>query len=139
MLLTDEYAGLCLMYQAIHGGEDEFNAPRAKDEADIKLNFDKDEIIPNGYESYESYLDDINDFLFKYQTIFTTKKYNSSQNIGNNSNSSFNQNWRLRKKSNNSSINIIKNNRKQKNKNDVPKHVVFLVESGGLEPSTFRV
>jgi hypothetical protein len=40
MLLTDEYAGLCLMYQAIHGGEDEFNAPRAKDEADIRLNFD---------------------------------------------------------------------------------------------------
>ena len=24
-------------------------------------------------------------------------------------------------------------------KNDVSKHVVFLVESGGLEPSTFRV
>ena len=42
--------------------------------------FDKDEIIPNGYESYESYLDDINEFLYKYQTVFTTKKYNSSQN-----------------------------------------------------------
>lgn len=41
MLLTDEYAGLCLMYQAIHGGEDEFNAPRTKDEADIRLNFDQ--------------------------------------------------------------------------------------------------
>ena len=25
--------------------------------------FDKDEIIPNGYNSYESYIDDINDFL----------------------------------------------------------------------------
>ena len=41
MLLTDEYAGLCLMYQAIHGGEDEYNAPRAKDQADINLNFDQ--------------------------------------------------------------------------------------------------
>lgn len=41
MLLTDEYAGLCLTYQAIHGGEDEYNAPRAKDQADINLNFDQ--------------------------------------------------------------------------------------------------
>lgn len=41
ILLTDEYAGLCLMYQAIHGGEDEFNAPRAKDEADIIKNFNQ--------------------------------------------------------------------------------------------------
>lgn len=41
MLLTDEYAGLCLMYRAIHGGEDEKNAPRAIDEADIVKNFDK--------------------------------------------------------------------------------------------------
>ena len=41
ILLTDEYAGLCLMYQAIHGGEDEFNAPRVKDEVDIRLNFDQ--------------------------------------------------------------------------------------------------
>ena len=27
------------MYQAIHGGEDVFDAPRAKDEADIIKNF----------------------------------------------------------------------------------------------------
>ena len=40
ILLTDEYAGLCLMYQAIHGGEDELNAPRMKDEIDIIKNFD---------------------------------------------------------------------------------------------------
>ena len=41
MLLTDEYAGLCLMYRAIHGGEDELNAPRAVDQIDITSNFDK--------------------------------------------------------------------------------------------------
>jgi hypothetical protein len=40
MLLTDEYAGLCLMYQAIHGGEDKLDAPKAIDEADIIKNFD---------------------------------------------------------------------------------------------------
>lgn len=41
ILLTDEYAGLCLMYQAIHGGEDKFDAPRAIDEADIINNFNQ--------------------------------------------------------------------------------------------------
>lgn len=41
MLLTDEYAGLCLMYQAIHGGEDKLDAPKAIDEADIIKNFDQ--------------------------------------------------------------------------------------------------
>lgn len=41
ILLTDEYAGLCLMYQAIHGGEDELNAPREQDEADIIKNFNQ--------------------------------------------------------------------------------------------------
>lgn len=41
MLLTDEYAGICLMYQAIHGGEDKLDAPKAIDEADIIKNFDQ--------------------------------------------------------------------------------------------------
>lgn len=45
MLLTDEYAGLCLMYQAIHGGEDKLDAPKAIDEADIIKNFDQILII----------------------------------------------------------------------------------------------
>ena len=31
MILTDEYAGLCLMYQAIHGEEDKKNMPNPKD------------------------------------------------------------------------------------------------------------
>ena len=41
MILTDEYAGLCLMYSAIHGEEDKVNAPRVEDEVDLDLNFDK--------------------------------------------------------------------------------------------------
>lgn len=41
MILTDEYAGLCLMYSAIHGEEDKVNAPKVEDEVDLNLNFDK--------------------------------------------------------------------------------------------------
>ena len=41
MILTDEYAGLCLMYSAIHGEEDKINAPKMEDELDLNLNFDK--------------------------------------------------------------------------------------------------
>ena len=40
--------------------------------------FDKDEIIPKEYDSYESYIDDINDFLYKYHVLFTNNIYNSS-------------------------------------------------------------
>jgi len=40
--------------------------------------FDKDEIIPKEYNSYESYIDDINDFLYKYHVLFTNNIYNSS-------------------------------------------------------------
>jgi hypothetical protein len=31
MILTDEYAGLCLMYAAVHGEEDKTNMPNPKD------------------------------------------------------------------------------------------------------------
>ena len=41
MILTDEYAGLCLMYSAIHGEEDKKDAPKVEDEIDIEANFDK--------------------------------------------------------------------------------------------------
>ena len=41
MILTDEYAGLCLMYNAIHGEEDKINALKVEDEIDLDLNFDK--------------------------------------------------------------------------------------------------
>ena len=41
MILTDEYAGLCLMYSAIHGEEDKKDAPKVEDEIDIETNFDK--------------------------------------------------------------------------------------------------
>ena len=41
MILTDEYAGLCLMYSAIHGEEDKINAPKMEDELDIEANFNK--------------------------------------------------------------------------------------------------
>lgn len=33
IILTDEYAGLCLMYQAIHSGEDKYKMPNPNDEA----------------------------------------------------------------------------------------------------------
>ena len=41
MILTDEYAGLCLMYSAIHGEEDKKNAPKVEDELDLNLNFNE--------------------------------------------------------------------------------------------------
>lgn len=40
IVMTDEFSGLCLMYQATHGGEDQLDAPMAKDEIDIVNNFD---------------------------------------------------------------------------------------------------
>ena len=40
MILTDEYAGLCVMYQAIHGEEDKKNPPNPADEEQIRKNFD---------------------------------------------------------------------------------------------------
>jgi hypothetical protein len=40
MLLTDEYAGLCLLYRAVHGEEDKKNAPKKADDFDIINNFD---------------------------------------------------------------------------------------------------
>ena len=39
-VLTDEFAGLCLMYQAIHGGEDKVNMPNPMDEEEFIENFD---------------------------------------------------------------------------------------------------
>lgn len=41
IVLTDEFAGLCLMYEAIHGGEDKKNAENPKEQADIVANFNK--------------------------------------------------------------------------------------------------
>ena len=40
MILTDEYAGLCLMYQAIHGEEDKQKMPNPQDEEAFVANFD---------------------------------------------------------------------------------------------------
>ena len=39
ILLTDEYAGLCVMYSAIHGEEDKKNAPVGNEDADIIENY----------------------------------------------------------------------------------------------------
>ena len=41
MILTDEYAGLCLMYSATHGEEDKKNMPNPMDEKQFQENFDK--------------------------------------------------------------------------------------------------
>ena len=40
MILTDEYAGICLMYQAIHGEEDKKKMPNPNDEEEFVKNFD---------------------------------------------------------------------------------------------------
>ena len=39
MILTDEYAGLCLMYSAIHGEEDKRNMPNPKDQEQFEKDF----------------------------------------------------------------------------------------------------
>ena len=41
IILTDEYAGLCLLYQAIHGEEDKKKMPNPNDEEQFKENFDE--------------------------------------------------------------------------------------------------
>ena len=41
MILTDEFAGLCLMYAAIHGEEDKKNMPNPINEAQFRENFNK--------------------------------------------------------------------------------------------------
>ena len=41
IILTDEFAGLSLMYQAIHGGEDKKNAENPAEQLDIVNNFNK--------------------------------------------------------------------------------------------------
>lgn len=41
ILLTDEFAGLCVMYEAIHGEEDKKKAINPKDDKDVIINFDK--------------------------------------------------------------------------------------------------
>ena len=41
MILTDEYAGLCLMYNAVHGEEDKKNMPNPADEKEFVENFNK--------------------------------------------------------------------------------------------------
>lgn len=40
MILTDEYAGLCLMYQVIHGEEDKVNTLNPVENTEIAENFD---------------------------------------------------------------------------------------------------
>lgn len=40
MILTDEYAGLCLMYRAVHGEEDKQTMPNPKNEEEFIKNFD---------------------------------------------------------------------------------------------------
>lgn len=39
MILTDEYAGLCLMYAAIHGEEDKTKMPNPKDQEQFEKDF----------------------------------------------------------------------------------------------------
>jgi hypothetical protein len=39
MILTDEYAGFCLMYAAIHGEEDKIDMPNPKDQKQFEKDF----------------------------------------------------------------------------------------------------
>ena len=41
MILTDEYAGLCLMYSAIHGEEDKKQMPNPADEEQFVENYNQ--------------------------------------------------------------------------------------------------
>lgn len=41
MILTDEFAGLCLMYQAIHGEEDKKNMVNPRDQKQFEKDFDQ--------------------------------------------------------------------------------------------------
>ena len=41
VILTDEFAGLTLMYQAIHGGEDKKNAPNPQDNKQMVDDFNE--------------------------------------------------------------------------------------------------
>lgn len=41
IILTDEFAGLCLMYEAVHGEEDKKFAPNPIDNSDLINNFDQ--------------------------------------------------------------------------------------------------
>ena len=41
LLLNDEFAGLTLMYSAVHGEDDKVNSPNTKDQEDINFNFDE--------------------------------------------------------------------------------------------------
>ena len=41
IVLTNEFAGLCLMYRAVHGEEDKKKMPNPIDEASFITNFDK--------------------------------------------------------------------------------------------------
>ena len=40
MILTDEYAGLCVMYRAVHGEEDKKGTLNPADEQELIKNFD---------------------------------------------------------------------------------------------------
>ena len=39
LILTNEYAGICLMYEAIHGEEDKINMPNPRDQAQFEEDF----------------------------------------------------------------------------------------------------
>lgn len=41
IILSDEFAGLCLMYEAVHGGEDKIGMPNPNDEQDFIENYDR--------------------------------------------------------------------------------------------------
>ncbi len=51
IILSDEFAGLTLMYQAVHGGEDKKNTPNPNDQQ--KLIDDFNELFDQNYKSVE--------------------------------------------------------------------------------------
>lgn len=45
IVLTDEFAGVCLMYRAVHGGEDKFDMINPQDQKELELNYNKEHTL----------------------------------------------------------------------------------------------
>lgn len=41
IILTDEYAGICLMYRAVHGGEDSKRMPNPQEQKQMEIDFNE--------------------------------------------------------------------------------------------------
>ena len=77
MILTDEYAGLCVMYQAIHGEEDKKNMPNPAEEEEFKANFEQANEVIDKYDKKNNKLVYILDWLIHLDNA--VKKYHEQE------------------------------------------------------------